>query len=120
MTVDELFKTAEEAEEFAFREAPKAVKPQAQAVKPQAQAAKPQAHETELELENEFEPNLQPPPQTKAATPTGLSEAQLEKIIRAQSAEVIESVVWKVVPELATQIIERELNRLLKERDSHP
>jgi hypothetical protein len=49
-----------------------------------------------------------------------LSPQQLENIIRAQSAEVIESVVWKVVPELAAQIIERELNKLLRERDSHP
>lgn len=47
-----------------------------------------------------------------------LSAEQLEKIIREQSAEVIESIVWKVVPDLATQIIERELNRLLKERDA--
>lgn len=73
-----------------------------------------------------------PPPPTaapsSAATPvssatapaplTALSEEQLEKIIRSQSAEVIESVVWKVIPEIATQIIERELNRLLKERDA--
>jgi hypothetical protein len=49
-----------------------------------------------------------------------LNEKQLEAIIRKQSAEVIESVVWKVVPELATQIIERELNRLLKEREASP
>lgn len=49
-----------------------------------------------------------------------LNAEQLEKIIREQSKEVIESVVWKVVPDLAAQIIERELNRLLKERESHP
>lgn len=48
------------------------------------------------------------------------SAEQLEKIIRQQSAEVIESVVWKVVPDLAAQIIERELDKLLKERDSQP
>ncbi len=47
-----------------------------------------------------------------------LSPEQLEAIIRQQSQEVIESIVWKVVPELAKQIIERELNRLLQERDS--
>lgn len=48
---------------------------------------------------------------------SALSAEQLEKIIREQSAEVIESVVWKVVPDLAAQIIERELNKLLKERE---
>jgi len=54
-----------------------------------------------------------------AAAPQ-MSAEQLEKIIREQSAEVIESVVWKVVPDLAAQIIERELNKLLKERESQP
>lgn len=53
-----------------------------------------------------------------APTVPALSAEQLEKIIREQSAEVIEQVVWKVVPDLAAQIIERELNRLLKERDA--
>jgi two-component system, cell cycle response regulator len=76
-----------------------------------------------LEVEDPVEP---PPvavaPSKPLSTPAlpQLSEEQLEKVIRAQSAEIIESVVWRVVPELATQIIERELNRLLKERDSHP
>jgi CheY-like chemotaxis protein len=53
-----------------------------------------------------------PPSVTPSAN--ALSSEQLEEIVRRQSQEVIESVVWKVVPELAKQIIERELNRLLK------
>ena len=44
-----------------------------------------------------------------------LSAEQLEKIIRAQSKEVIEEVVKRVVPELATQIIRDEINRLIAE-----
>lgn len=59
-------------------------------------------------------------PGVSTAPAGGLSAEQLEKIIREQSAEVIESVVWKVVPDLAAQIIERELNKLLKERESQP
>jgi len=47
-----------------------------------------------------------------------LNEKQLEAIIRAQAKDVIEKVVWQVVPEIATRIIERELERLLKERQS--
>jgi CheY-like chemotaxis protein len=58
-----------------------------------------------------------PGPAAAAGTAPALSAEQLEKIIREQSAEVIESVVWKVVPDLAAQIIERELNKLLKERE---
>ncbi len=60
------------------------------------------------------------PPAPAAAAVQSLSAEQLEKIIREQSAEVIESVVWKVVPDLAAQIIERELNKLLNERESQP
>lgn len=59
--------------------------------------------------------NPQIPSQKAVATPQ-LSEEQLEKIIREQSAAVIEAVVWKVVPDLAARIIERELNRLLDEK----
>lgn len=72
----------------------------------------------ELIMESNETPEL--PPIPNSSVPSTLDEAQLEKIIRAQSAEIIESVVWKIVPELATQIIERELSRLLKERDTHP
>ncbi|MGZ3723975.1 MAG: response regulator [Bdellovibrionales bacterium] len=88
--------------------------------------------EVDLDMEEQVDEDARhnpPPPPVKAsaaktapAAPIqgALSAEQLEKIIRQQSAEVIESVVWKVIPELAAQIIERELNKLLKERDSHP
>lgn len=61
------------------------------------------------------------PSENRTAPPTlSLSPEELEVIIRQQSSEVIESVVWKVIPELAREIIERELHKLLQERDSHP
>lgn len=63
----------------------------------------------ELDLSDAPAPRPEPIPQ--------LNDKQLEAIIRAQSKEVIEKVVWQVVPEIATQIIERELQKLLKERD---
>ena len=47
-----------------------------------------------------------------------ISEERLEEIIRAQSQAVIEAVVRRLVPEIATQIIQRELARLLD--DSPP
>jgi len=48
---------------------------------------------------------------------TQLSEEKLEQIIREQSLAAIEAVVWKIVPDLAARIIERELNRLLNEKE---
>lgn len=47
-----------------------------------------------------------------------LSEDRLEEIIRAQSREIIEAVVRRVVPDLAADIIRRELQRLLEEPKS--
>ncbi|MGE0525949.1 MAG: response regulator [Bdellovibrionales bacterium] len=97
-----------DADQFAIRETRKPQHPPRPPSAPSARAAPPPPP-----------PATTPSPQAvSAAPPPALSEAQLEKIIREQSAAVIESVVWKVVPDLAAQIIERELNRLLKERDS--
>ena len=47
-----------------------------------------------------------------------LSEEQLEQLIREQSRDIIEKVVWKIVPDLASQMIRKELERLLKEKDN--
>ena len=49
--------------------------------------------------------------------PNLMTEAQIEKMVREQAQQLIESIVWKVVPDLATQIIERELNRLLADKN---
>lgn len=54
---------------------------------------------------------------TKTAALPQLSEEKLEQIIREQSPAVIEAVVWKIVPDLAARIIERELKRLLNEKE---
>ncbi|MBX3022164.1 MAG: response regulator [Bdellovibrionales bacterium] len=114
--VEDIFSTAEaeeEDEQFAIKETRRS--PQAATATPPPTPA-PQKFTPPPAMDE-----LTPVP--KVATPSAhtapsLSAEQLEKIIREQSAEVIESVVWKVVPDLAAQIIERELNRLLKERDA--
>ncbi len=76
--------------------------------------AKKPVDENEDEI---FELDLGSEPAGKKSLPPQLSEEQLETLIRAQSKEVIEKVVWQVVPEIATRIIERELERLLSERN---
>ncbi len=92
-------------------------------VRQPAKKSAPMPMPEDLEMDEDLVEEPMPASSGKTAISApgaSLTEAQLEKIIRAQSAEVIESVVWKIVPDLAKQIIERELNRLLKERDSHP
>jgi two-component system cell cycle response regulator len=66
--------------------------------------------ELELELGENTAPKIS---EAQAA----INERQVEAIIRAQAKEIIEKVVWQVVPEIASQIIERELQKLIKERD---
>jgi two-component system cell cycle response regulator len=55
------------------------------------------------------------PPQLQRANELNLTEEQIEKIIRERAEKIIESVVWKVVPDLAAQIVERELKKLMRD-----
>ena len=65
--------------------------------------------------------NPEPQPKTQTATQQiSLSHGELQKLVNDQARAIIESIAWKVVPDLATQIIERELKRLLTEKDSTP
>jgi two-component system cell cycle response regulator len=57
-----------------------------------------------------------------AATPTPvvvpeITAAQVQKIVEERARAMIEEIVWKVVPELASRIIERELQKLLSEKE---
>jgi two-component system cell cycle response regulator len=47
---------------------------------------------------------------------SSVSAAQIEKIIREQTKETLEQLVLKVLPEIAEQVIQRELQRLIAER----
>ncbi len=116
--VENIFREVDEPEEFQVREnrtitnvkIPKSQPPPP----PKAAPAMPRpavAARSNLAAAPLHEPMMEPP-QIPA-----LSEAELERIVRAQAKETIENIVWKVLPELAQQIIEREIQKLLKERD---
>lgn len=76
----------------------------------------------ELPPERDFEIPLEDdePPVVKGKSASSLNETQIELQVREQARAMIEAVVWKVVPELATQIIEREIKRLLDEKGAPP
>ena len=44
-------------------------------------------------------------------------DKKIEQAVHTQAKKIIEQVVWKVVPELAGRLIEKELNRLLQENE---
>lgn len=54
----------------------------------------------------------------EAASNQGLSQERLEEIVREECKKMLESVIWKVVPDLAKSLIEKELNNLLSDNDS--
>lgn len=61
---------------------------------------------------------------TTAAKPNMQSKVDLdanmmEKVIREEAREVIESICWKVLPEIAERIVREELNKLLRETEKN-
>jgi len=119
VNTEDLFGSSEEDDTFQMRETHKAPVAKPPTAKPPPAPSVPEPPPLTLTSIAAIPPAAPAPAAAPAAVPK-ISEAELERIIRAQSAEVIEAVVWKVIPELAAQIIERELNKLLKERDAHP
>ncbi len=46
------------------------------------------------------------------------TNTKIEKLVEQRAQALIEEVVWKVVPELASRIIEREIQKLLAEKEA--
>ncbi|MDZ4663132.1 MAG: response regulator [Pseudomonadota bacterium] len=57
------------------------------------------------------------PLQQKIFAEPKITEAELEPIIRKQAKEMIDSIIWKIVPDMAERIIKEEIQRLLHEKD---
>ena len=73
----------------------------------------------DLRVEFETDPGVsaQKPAQVQAAPPNPMiSASQIEKVIREQTKETLEQLILKVLPEIAEQVIKRELERLIAER----
>lgn len=46
-----------------------------------------------------------------------LNSNMMEKIIREEAREMIESICWKVIPEIAERVIREEINKILKDTE---
>lgn len=57
--------------------------------------------------------NAQPNTQSKMDLDTNL----MEKVIREEAREVIESICWKVLPEIAERIVREEIKKILRETE---
>lgn len=91
-------------------------------------------HRNVEDLENQdLELNSQVSPKTKETRPSNfdepinlfksannipLTKEEIRQIVAEQAKEVIQSLVWEMIPELSKQMIEKEIKRLLAETDS--
>lgn len=57
--------------------------------------------------------NAQPKVHSKGDTDTDL----MEKIIREEAREVIESICWKMLPEIAERVVREEINKILRDSE---
>lgn len=75
-------------------------------------------------------PTPPPPPPPEVTSPSLISNAQpktqskidlnsdmMEKLIREEARELIQSVCWKVIPEIAERVIREELHKILRETE---
>ncbi|MGZ3770595.1 MAG: response regulator [Bdellovibrio sp.] len=58
-------------------------------------------------------PNAKPNSQSKM----DLDSNMVEKVVREEAREVIESICWKILPEIAERIVREELNKILKDTE---
>ena len=49
------------------------------------------------------------------AAPGGTDVDMIERVIREEAREVIESICWKVIPEIAERIVREEINKILRD-----
>lgn len=67
--------------------------------------------------------NFNAQPNTSANSPPhsqskmDMSANMMEKIVRDEAREVIESVCWKILPEIAERIVREEINKILRETE---
>lgn len=72
----------------------------------------------ENEPKAQSKPNVKAQPHLKKTQDVqvpAMSIEEIETIIRAQSKEIIEQLVYKLVPDIATKIVKEELQRLIEE-----
>lgn len=58
--------------------------------------------------------------QTAVAQPIIPDQKLIEKMVHDKIHELVEKIAWQLVPEVASQLIKKELERLLKENDAQP
>jgi len=109
-----------ESEEFAFIEeeaeipsTPKVqIEPQPEIIQGYEQTFEPDAFSREVSA---APPSPEPIPSAPLA-PASMSEEQLRAALSQVSREVIEKIVWEVVPDLAEMLIKEEIKRLQKKQ----
>ena len=120
-TEEELTFETEEVAEAEVEEAPEILEEEhiefveepAEIVTGYEQTFEPEALSLETPLSPQLSPPSEPSPQPIPAT---LSEDQLRAALSKVSREVIEKIVWEIVPDMAEMLIKEEIKRLQKKQ----
>jgi CheY-like chemotaxis protein len=114
---DELSKahieSSAEFEEISFEKEKKSEKKLSQAV---AEAAAPSVKDRMMETLNKG-PSKPASSEPKSQQKMDNNQDMMEKIIREEAREAIESLCWKILPEIAERIVREELNKILRDAE---
>lgn len=70
-----------------------------------------------IESQSHIKPDAQADAQPNVQSKVDISSNLIEKVIREEAREVIESICWKLLPEIAERIVREELNKILKDAE---
>lgn len=76
-------------------------------------------HSMELNHSGSFEEIIYDAPKPSLSTngPTALDIALTEKVIREEAQKMLESMIWKILPNIAERVVREEINKLLQETE---
>ncbi|MGZ3743242.1 MAG: response regulator [Pseudobdellovibrionaceae bacterium] len=71
---------------------------------------------TPVAIQAKSSPKVAPKASTRPTLPPGATTdaEMIERVIRDEAREVIESICWKVIPEIAERIVSEEINKILR------
>jgi len=72
---------------------------------------------TRVDIPQKQSPNVQTKasPKITSVAAGGADSDMIERVIREEAREVIESICWKVIPEMAERIVREEISRILRD-----
>ncbi|MNL25621.1 hypothetical protein D3C87_1471070 [compost metagenome] len=118
MNIEESSEFEEITFDKAAKKTPPKVPPSVQETTQAAvQAAMPSVKDRMMETLNKGPSKPAPNSEPKSQQKMDNNQDMMEKIIREEAREAIESVCWKILPEIAERIVREEINKILRDSE---